>query len=477
MNRQVRKRRVNWIQVAMWIEVIGLGLGLRWWRMKTELPWQDELFYWDVARKKLIDLVLVRHWLINHPPFYLLFEHGLHLIGFETIKKIRWFNLGFYLMSVWGLVKWGDLLKLKSWQKISGVLIYSLLPWFVGIEWIAWPYGMAIMWFIWSTYFGSKVWLKNEGWLVWAVTTLLFFYTSFEEGYVVGGVVVMGLIGWLVGWIDKNYLKQMGKWLVVVGGGMLGQLWILWSRLEKFPQLTTQYLRNPWGVGELIRGLIGMGERIWVWILLVGGVGVMRLMDGSGREKLKSDEEKMVKWLIGQVGVYFILIELGQEIFKQYGGGLKQPKAYYPVIFWLIWWLMIKMKKEIYFGGVVVGMSLIWWLNRNNVNWIMANYFYTKGGELPIELRSDLEEGKLDYVLRGKWQNKSRSDYLMLEKYYIYCFDLPKDKRDKCNGLVKHILTPREMEKVKGKKVFLWDWFRNRKVCQENECFFAKESE
>lgn len=86
---------LNWNRFVVFLLII-LGGILRYSRIVRETFWNDEVFYLSVARgNNLVDLLTTNHWIIDHPPLYLIFMHFWSMISTHYLW-LRIPNLLFY---------------------------------------------------------------------------------------------------------------------------------------------------------------------------------------------------------------------------------------------------------------------------------------------------------------------------------------------------------------------------------------------
>lgn len=237
------------------IAVVMAGLHLRYYRVVNELIWGEEAIYLGIARAhSLLDILFVKHWLIDHPQLYLVFMDFWSMLGTDPIW-LRAPNLVVYLLSAYIVFKIANLLFTSSLVKFILLGFYCLMPYFVGIEWQAVPYSFAIF-FFWGTTYSVLSLIKSsqsrEHLYSLIVFLTLFLYTSFESLFLVTSIFVFLMILYIFSLAPFEKLKMLSLGVLLPVILFLPEVIIVLFRLKEFPKLAGHFVEKNYQIWTLL---------------------------------------------------------------------------------------------------------------------------------------------------------------------------------------------------------------------------------
>lgn len=439
---------LNWNRFVVFLLII-LGGILRYSRIVRETFWNDEVFYLSVARgNNLVDLLTTNHWIIDHPPLYLIFMHFWSMISTHYLW-LRIPNLLFYLVSSIVLLRISEKIFQSKWTNVVMVGIFALFPYFVGLDWQAIPYSLAITFFLlcFNAYLQiPDIHRGEQAWPIAAIFLALFFYTSFEAAYFAGTIFIYNLLtfsryGKL---IQLRYLKMYGLALAVV----LPELLILVKQFPSFPSLSGHWQGWRWGATSMIRDVFSVKRHL----SMILSATIIPLLYAS-MQMLRSEN------------LYRRNVLLLLSILLGFGGFLSlvsntffyasHPKAYYYFlivgflfVLTCLEWGMKKSKKITLLILFAFLQTSIWWFYPDK-KFILAHYQYVFDSPEPILIRESISRLIEEYpgiklvtdmeLQEGKWNESYYLNY-----YYLNCLDLAE--RLDCDSIAKARTTEDELE-------------------------------
>lgn len=414
-----------------------IGIIIRYLRMWGEFWWLDEQLYLGVGMLPFKKIVLVQHWLVDHPQVYIILSHLLSRISTNLIwlrlPNLIFFGLGFYYLNKIAYYLFEE----RFGYRYALLLFFALHPVFVGIDSQAIPYSLAIALFLASSYYlltilFARVIMRME--VAWFLLSMvLWAYTSFEFIY-----WFMAVSMYLVVLLSNKCLrKRIGAvfgTMIVAGLLFLPEVRLVLGRMNEMKKLSNQHIIA--NVFQRVgKALVGYWEAIgWGWEVVLMGlfltvilVVIEKLL--RGKKSVEMEKGGMYFWFVVVVtmimitGVNYLVYPVGRE------------KTFYMVnigmgVVFLQWWGMIKPKMRV--GGTVVLIS--WFVYMFIVNpggghtWLKANQQRMGSNYNPIEVRKIITDyAKSDerevvvYVDRGKdFRN------IPVAEYYLKCLDLNK---------------------------------------------------
>ena len=414
------------------IVIVAMGVLSRYWRMLTELVWNDEIFYLTIARENsLIDLLQTNHWIVDHPPLYLVFMHYWSMVSTNPIW-IRWPNLIFYLISAYTLYKLGDRLFRSTGFKLLLSGLYALYPYFVGIEWQAIPYAMTFSIFMISLYCFSYVLEEDsdDKYVIYsAVFMALFFYTSFEAGYyAVSLFLICALIfpkmARIVRW---RVVKMFSIAFVLVAP----ELVVTVGKMKEFAGLSTHWLEWKWGLDNLMVDVFGLAISPTMFGLLIFlTLALLRLFWSERKMSLLGI---IVPGLI--IGFFGAVATVSSIFFYA-----SHPKGYYYVIL-LIWITILLLVQSVLVKFseskwlvycLLLGCSVV--LFNPGKGWYKAQYLYSTPQGSPFVIResilSTLEQDSTWVIVTDEEMGEANwRDSIHFGWYYFKCLDIPTNSR------------------------------------------------
>jgi len=457
--------------------IIGGGI-IRYIRIVQEIVWNDEIFYLSVARNEgLWAIITSSHWIIDHPPLYLLFVHFWSLVSTSSIW-LRIPNIFFYLGSSLVLLKIGEQLFRQKFTRLVLSGIYAFFPYFVGIDWQAIPYSLTFLFFLGSFYHYLRIpddKVGNKHSIYGALYLGLFFYTSFEAGYFALSIFVYNLVnfGRYPSWLKAKYIKFYVIALLLVSP----ELYILYKNFPQFPELSTHWEQWKWGVIPFFKDVFGIKSMGVAFSNLVWPA-LCVLYFGTKEKKFYSEKIILLLSILGGFGIILYLI----STFFFYAS---HPKAYYYVLvvmFMLMLlcleWSFKKYRKITLIALFLIVQSSVWWFYPTR-NWLQADYLHTSDKPNPIVIRENLNKILLDnpnmklitdfQTLKGEWIKSAYLNY-----YYLGCMD-KLDEID-CSLIAKAKLNVKNtMDNDESTYIAILFDAEARKFYEENWCKESKK--
>lgn len=422
---QVKIKPVYLFLFSLGLAVI-FGALLRLQRMMAEPVWLDESIYLMVARgSSVIDLLKSGHWVIDHPPGFFLLSRFWNIFD-TTPLWIRLPNLGIYFVTAYFIYRLGSLFFKTIYFRFFLVTVYAIFPYFVGIEWQAVPYALALCLFISSLYFFLQIGdiKKSSNNVIYAAILMaLFFYTSYESIYYFLSLILFNFI--LINRTSKaivsRYIKMYSLLLLLSLPGIV----VLINNFARFAMLATHLASWKWGVAQMFRDVFGIDQLL----LAVIFVGLPLTYCLFMMMKKYTTPLYLVTVLIGG---YFVSMTLVTSLFFY----ASHPKAYYYVIF-LLWvlllmileWGVLKYGRKLVYVGVGLLFTTMFWFNPLS-SWVKASYLYDSESPSPAIIRNRVVEivaDESDWILITDDELKTGSILASgyLRKYYFSCMDIP----------------------------------------------------
>lgn len=414
---------------SLMVAVVILGGILRYLRITTEVVWNDEAFYLSVARaNSLIDLLLTNHWIIDHPPLYLIFVHFWSAVS-TAATWLRIPNLVFYLISSMTLIKISSQVFVSKLLSVIMVASFSFFPYFVGMDWQAIPYSMTMMFFLLCLKAYLRIPKDKSGgreWRTAAISLALFFYTSFEAVYFAGTIFLYNLIK-LPSYSRTerlSYIKMYGLALVLV----LPELIVVVKQFPSFASLSGHWQEWKWGATSLLRDVFSVKDNLGLFLAVTL---IPMIIAITSIAKSETVYRKNVWLFLGMLFGFGGFLSLVSYFFFY----ASHPKAYYYflIVLFLLFltcfeWGMQRRRKLTLLYIFVFMQSSIWWFYPGR-SFVLADYQYSNDMPEPTMIRKSLTqllesvpEAKLltDMEKRkGKWVESYYLNY-----YYLSCLDL-----------------------------------------------------
>lgn len=426
------------------VGVVVVGLMLRGLRILAEPVWGEEVVYVQIAGMSIGDILLVRHWLVDHPQLYLLISHYWSLFSLSG-WWLRLPSLFAYLASSYILNKIVERLYRSELSKLGVMAFYALFPYFVGLEWQAVPYAFAIMFFFMSLLACLRVFDggfvgRNGLWLV--ISLSLWLYTSFESVYFVGLLFAFSFFMTLLKVLSKKFLVSLVKVLMVVGVVFLPEMIVVLIRMSELQRLSGGI---SWYSEGIFRFILSLFMPMVSWkvagLLFTGLFGYLswRML------KLKMGVSWWFVWFV-VIGTWGILSVLGDNFMD-----VRHPRAFYYLIMAAVMlFLGVLEQGWEYFrarmilmgvGGLVVVCMLVGYVRSPRL--VLATYGYHRLGMDFGRVRGSLlellggEGGEdLRVVLDDSVKMESWYDAAALYDYYLRCYDLSRVRWGEC-GLIQ----------------------------------------
>ena len=448
----------GWILLLMLV-----GLGLRLLRIVSEPVWGEEVIYLSISKLTIKDIVLVKHWLIDHPQLYILVSHYWSKVS-EWGWWLRLPNIFFYLGSyliLYSLVC--ELIKNK-YLRIIMMSIYAIFPYYVGIEWQAVPYGYAIFFFISSLRFSInslKVGGSNKDRWLLAASLILWLYTSFEAAYYLLILAIFSIGGFVVGKISRlKYLEMIAVYFFV-GLVFLPELVNVVCRLTQMQNLSQGISWYKGGIARFI-SVIFFPILSWDYLRIIVIPLIMYL--SFMLTKLKNVLELWWLWFLA-LGTWALLVLIGK-----FGLLVVHPRAfYYLILVMMLFFFGLvdkywedsrkRMVSVIIMMGVAIGGLSGYFIDKDMFK---ATYLYHK-----TEINA--EKARNNYITKLK-ENREVNYQLVLDNnikvsgwyngvsifgYYFLCMDLPKENREVCK-LIERTKRVDNWEPQKDKESFIY---------------------
>lgn len=235
--------------IAILAIIIFIGFLLRLiLALKFEL-WIDEVFYLTTARaNSLLDLILQRHWLKDHPQFYLILVHFWSKV-FTSPLFLRFPTLLASIFShilIFLIVR--EVLSPKA--ALIATFIYAFSHFYIALDWQATPYGLETMFILLSIYFLIKMLFANKRWLIgFVIANVLGFYTDYSFIWYFGSLWMVFLLSLLLKtikkqWVGKINLELFGIGLISSFLLMVPQIHLIIANFNSFPKLSA-HLGKP----------------------------------------------------------------------------------------------------------------------------------------------------------------------------------------------------------------------------------------
>lgn len=481
-----RVKPVHIFVVGVWL----LGLFIRVMRIWSELVWADEVFYLTIAKtKSLGDILFVRHWIIDHPQLYMAFQH------FWTIASTKeWWlrlpNLFFYSTSVLVLWKLSGLIFKSVYARVLLVMFYSILPYYIGLDWQAIPYTFTFGFFLISFYFLVRQLFGDKGWamkLFYILGTTSFLYSSFEGIFYVMGVFVFLVIG---GWVLKIVNLEKVMSLIIQSSVsavlFLPEVVIVLKRIGEMPQVAKHLIGSEFSFIEFFYFTL-TAQRLdlrsgWLVVTVLVVLCFLALILSKRWAKKEKVGFTLMLSLFG-VGVLMI------EVISKYFYMIKQPKSYYYLIMLAVVLAMVLIER--YWRRIHVWVSVVLLLmvggylkeiRSGESEWITAGYFYDTAYINPYQARDAvihlLSEGDMRVVIGYGTGSGGDEKYVPISDYYFKCFDL--NERTLCNDLDEHVIDRRKVDQLDLNMGVIWlvdekDYARIVGAsCLRRECVFVR---
>jgi hypothetical protein len=441
--------------------IIGVGLWVRYLRVARELVWGEETIYLGIAKAHSIqDLLLVKHWLIDHPQLYLVWSKVWTMLGTNPFW-LRLPNLIVYVLSAVMVVKIGKEIFDSRVMRIVLLGFYGLFPYFVGIEWQAVPYFLAIYFSLLSLYYAvviikTTTYANVVGKL--GISLALFLYTSFEGLYFAGAIAIFATLAYLFKQLSKVKVWQLGKSLMLAGAIFVPEVIIVFIRMQEFLTLADKFETRGYHTGEFLARLFFLPPFNWA----LYGVAGIAIIYGYFRFTKNKNERVILMFLttmlIGSAAIIYVMSVYLQEV--------RHPRAFYYLVF-IAGAIALKLiegygKLSRYVKeGLLIGLLLLTlrYAIVINDNWKEARYAYARPYVETLKMRSELinflqtqndkgEPYKLvmgDNLMMGRWY-----EGVYLYDYYFNCLDL-KD-RGQCRVIQEASVVVDNNEAIKQEK-------------------------
>lgn len=411
------------------------GLFLRMERVLSKVVWGEEAIYLEVARDHSFkELVLVKHWLIDHPQLYLILLHFWSRLGTSPFL-IRLPNMIAYLVSFCFIFQIGKLVFENSYIKYLLLGIYALFPYYLGIDWQAVPYSMAMMFFLGSMVYLLKLISGDQGKKTIAILSIfltLFLYTSFESIYFFASIILFLLISRVFRLVKTEVIMKILLGMLISLFLFSPEIFLVLSRVREFPNLSSGLIGGDNSILIFLSDLFALSKISVVEILaLLATFTSLTLLVLRDETKEKSFTLVFTSLVASPVFIYFI-----SNLFFE----VRHPRAYYFIIFEIFITLLIILdhallkSMAIKWSTIVLFIVLILnYVFRVDSKWLRDEYLYSQPYKGATELRNQLQQ----LLKKTKLENKSA--LLLLDnnikkgnwyegvyfyEYYFKCLDL-----------------------------------------------------
>lgn len=411
------------------------GLFLRLQRILMKVVWGEEAIYLEVARDHTLkQLILVKHWLIDHPQLYLIFLHFWSKVGTSPFL-IRLPNLAAYLVSFCFIFQIGKLVFKNHYLTYLLLAIYAFFPYYLGIDWQAVPYSMAMMFFLGSMFYLLKlIWgdQSNFSLVLLSIFLTLFLYTSFESIYFFASIIFFLFVSRLFSLLKSEIIMKVLLSFLISLLLFSPEILLVLTRVAEFPNLSLGLISGDNSIVMFLSNLFaltkfGSLELFGLCVTLVL-LAVFLLRDGEVKNPLFAVLTSLV---ISPTLIYVI----SKSFFE-----VRHPRGYYFIVFeiflttLMMFDLSLRKSKVIKWSSVVLLIVLaLNYVARVDSVWLRDEYMHSQPYREVIELRSKL----VSLINRVKAEDKSvlllldnnivTGDWyegVYLYEYYFKCLDL-----------------------------------------------------
>ncbi len=425
----------KYISAIVGIVIFAGGLFLRLERVLSKVVWGEEAIYLEVARDHTLNqLILVKHWLIDHPQLYLIFLHFWSRVGTSPFL-IRLPNLIAYLVSFCFIFQIGKLVFKNQYLTYLLLVIYAFFPYYLGIDWQAVPYSLAMMFFLGSMFYLLKlIWGDRSGrsMISMSIFLTLFLYTSFESIYFFASIILFLLISRVFRLVKTEVIMKVLLGMLISLLLFSPEIFLVLSRVREFPNLSSGLIGGDNSILIFLSDLFALSKIsvIEIFALLATFVTLTLLVLKDSSE-VKSFSLVLTSLVASPVFIYLI----SNSFFE-----VRHPRAYYFIIFEIFLGLLIildhalQKSRTIKWSTLVLFVVLILnYVIRVDSKWLRDEYLYSqpyKGAvELRHQLQSLIETIKLsdqsmlllldNNIKKGNWY-----EGVYFYEYYFKCLDL-----------------------------------------------------